>query len=93
VRRAYDIAPTEVVRYCDRHAWVKRYWRTAARALAFCEQLIPSDPGFEAFLREKRPDVILVTPLVTFESYQTDYVKAAHRSAYPSSSFRSVGTT
>jgi hypothetical protein len=83
VRRAYDIAPTEVVRYCDRHPWVKQHWRTAARALAFCEQLIPSDPGFEAFLREERPDVVLVTPLVTFESYQTDYVKAAHRLGIP----------
>jgi len=83
VRRAYDIAPTEVVLYCERHPWVKRHWRAAARTLAFCEELIPSDPGFEAFLREQRPDVVLVTPLVTFESYQTDYVKAANRLGIP----------
>ena len=83
VRRAYDIAPTEFVLFCERHPWVKRHWRLAARALAFAEDLIPSDPGFETFLREERPDLVLVTPLVTFESYQTDYVKAAHRLGIP----------
>lgn len=83
VRRAYEIAPTEFVLFCERHPWVKRHWRLGARALAVCEELIPTDAGFEAFLREERPDLILVTPLVTFESYQTDYVKAAHRLGVP----------
>jgi hypothetical protein len=83
VRRAYEIAPTEFVLFCERHPWVKRRWKLAARALAFCEELVPVDPGFEAFLREERPDLVLVTPLVTFESYQTDYVKAAHRLGIP----------
>jgi len=83
VRRAYDIAPTEFVLFCERHPSVKRHWRLAARALALCEDLIPVDPEFEAFLREEAPDLILVTPLVTFESYQTDYVKAAHRLGIP----------
>lgn len=83
VRRAYEIAPTEFVLFCERHPWVKRQWKLAARALALCEELIPADPGFEAFLREERPDLILVTPLVTFESYQTDYVKAARRLGIP----------
>ncbi|HVZ23122.1 MAG TPA: hypothetical protein VG871_18745, partial [Vicinamibacterales bacterium] len=83
VRRAYEIAPTPFVRYCDRHPWVRRHWSFVARALAFGEALVPSDPGFEALLREERPDVVVVTPLVTFESYQTDYVKAAHRLGVP----------
>lgn len=83
VRRAYEIAPTEFALFCERHSWVKRRWTWVARALALCEDLIPVDPGFEAFLREERPDLILVTPLVTFESYQTDYVKAAHRLGIP----------
>jgi hypothetical protein len=73
VRRAYDIAPTEFVLFCERHPWVKRHWKLAARALALCEDLIPADPDFEAFLRAEAPDILLVTPLVTFESYQTDY--------------------
>jgi hypothetical protein len=83
VRRAYDIAPTEFVLFCERHPWVKRHWKLAARALALCEDLIPADPDFEAFLRAEAPDLLLVTPLVTFESYQTDYVKAAHRLGIP----------
>jgi hypothetical protein len=83
VRRAYDIAPTEFVLFCERNPWVKRHWRVAARVLALCEALIPVDPEFELFLREEAPDLILVTPLVTFESYQTDYVKTAHRLGIP----------
>jgi hypothetical protein len=83
VRRAYEIAPTEFVLFCERHPWIKRNWKLASRVLAVCEDLIPTDPGFEAFLREERPDLVLVTPLVTFESYQTDYVKAAHRLGLP----------
>ena len=83
VRRAYEIAPTEFVLYCERHPWVKRRWALASKALAWAEELVPSDPGFETFLREERPDIVVVTPLVTFESYQTDYVKAAHRLGVP----------
>ena len=83
VRRAYEIAPTEFVLFCEHHPWVKRHWRPVARALAFCETLIPSDPGFEAFIQDERPDLVVVTPLVTFESYQTDYVKSARRLGVP----------
>ncbi len=83
VRRAYEIAPTGFVLFCERHPWVKRRWRVLTWLLALCEDLIPSDPGFEAFLRDQHPDIVLVTPLVTFESYQTDYVKAAHRLGLP----------
>ena len=83
VRRAYEIAPTEFALFCEQHPWVKRHWRLAAGALALCEDLIPTDPDFEGFLEDERPDLILVTPLVTFESYQTDYVKAAHRLGIP----------
>ena len=83
VRRAYEIAPTEFALFCERHAWVKRYWKPISRMLELCEDLIPTNPGFEAFLREEQPDLVLVTPLVTFESYQTDYVKAAHRLGLP----------
>ena len=83
VRRAYEIAPTDFVLLCERYPAVKRHWRLASSALAMGESLIPADPGFEAFLEEERPDLLLVTPLVTFESYQTDYVKAAHRLGIP----------
>jgi hypothetical protein len=83
VRRAYEIAPTEFVLFCEKHPWIKRHWQRASQALALAEDLIPTDPGFETFVREERPDLVVVTPLVTFESYQTDYVKAAHSLGIP----------
>jgi len=83
MRRAYEIAPTDFVLFSERHPWIKRHWAMVGKALAWCEELIPVDAGFEAFVREERPDLMLVTPLVTFESYQTDYVKVAHRLGVP----------
>ena len=82
-RRAYEIAPTQFVLFCERYPWLKRWWRLVAGALALAETLVPPDEGFEAFLRDERPDLVVVTPLVTFESYQTDYVKAAHHLGIP----------
>lgn len=83
VRRAYEISPTGFVLFCERHPGLKRRWKWLSSLLAIAEDLIPSAASFEAFVREERPDLILVTPLVTFESYQTDYVKAAHRLGIP----------
>jgi hypothetical protein len=47
------------------------------------EQSIPSDPGRERFLREERPDVVLVSPLVRFASEQADWVKSAKALGIP----------
>jgi hypothetical protein len=41
------------------------------------EDAIPSDPGYERFLRAERPDVLLVSPLVRFGGEQVDWVKSA----------------
>src|SRR4030095_7445110 len=41
------------------------------------EEGIPSDAGRERFLRDERPDVVLVSPLVRFGSEQADWVKSA----------------
>ena len=38
---------------------------------------------YELFIRSHAPDVILITPLIDFGSYQTDYVKSAHRLGIP----------
>ena len=53
------------------------------RALELAESLVPSERYYELFIRSHAPDVILITPLVDFGSYQTDYVKSAHRLGIP----------
>jgi hypothetical protein len=53
------------------------------RALELAESLVPSEPYYELFIRSHAPDVILITPLIDFGSYQTDYVKSAHRLGIP----------
>ena len=69
--------------FCDSRPWVKRHWRLLDRALRVAEDVIPSDEAFESFLESERPDLILITPLVQHGSYQTDYVKSAHRLGLP----------
>jgi hypothetical protein len=46
------------------------------KLFALMEDTIASDAGIEAFLRAEQPDVLLVTPLINFGSYQADYVKS-----------------
>jgi hypothetical protein len=41
------------------------------------EQVIPSDPDRERFLRSRKPDIVLVTPLILLASDQADWVKSA----------------
>jgi FkbM family methyltransferase len=48
------------------------------------EALVPPDPVFEQFIEAQRPDVMLVTPLVSFGGLQSDYIKAARRLGIPS---------
>ncbi len=50
---------------------------------ALVEKAIPSDPGRERFLRDERPDVVLVSPLVRFGSEQADWVKSARALGIP----------
>jgi hypothetical protein len=62
---------------------MRRNRRLLARALAVAEDAIPSDRFFELFIEHEQADVVLVTPLVDYGSYQTDVVKAAHRLGVP----------
>jgi hypothetical protein len=55
----------------------------AKRALELAETLVPSEQYYELFIRSHAPDVMLLTPLIDFGSYQTDYVKSAHRLGVP----------
>lgn len=81
--RAADYAPEGWSAALDRRPFLRRHWRLTRRALEVAEAILPPDRYFELFLRAERADLLLVTPLIDFGSYQTDYVKAAHRIGLP----------
>lgn len=81
--RAADYAPSGLGDAIARRPWLRSRWRLLARLLALAERVMPTERYFELFLRAERADLLLVTPLVDFGSYQTDYVKAAHRIGLP----------
>ncbi|MGE3403574.1 MAG: hypothetical protein AB7K63_13340 [Vicinamibacterales bacterium] len=82
-RRAAAHAPTGWLPFLERHPWVSSQWRLAQRLLALAERAIPSERLFDLWLTYEQPDVVVVTPLVSFGSYQTDYVKSARRIGVP----------
>ncbi|MEJ7892762.1 MAG: hypothetical protein WKF94_08975 [Solirubrobacteraceae bacterium] len=55
----------------------------ALRVLRRFEQAIPSDPVVERFLARADPDVVVVSPLVLANAYQTDVIKSARRLGRP----------
>jgi hypothetical protein len=81
--RAAEHAPPGWNRAVEERPWVRRNWKLTLRALALAETITPCDPEFLRFVESCAPDVVLVTPLVDFGSYQTEYVKCAHRLGVP----------
>ena len=57
--------------------------RRWTRLLSVCERAIPSSEVLEQFLRSRRPDAVIVTPLVTDQSPQVDVIKSAHALGIP----------
>jgi hypothetical protein len=53
--------------------------RRLIRLFQTCDRVIPSSPVLETFLRQARPDVLVVSPLVTDQSPQVDLIKAARK--------------
>src|SRR4029079_19052506 len=53
------------------------------RVLQGVERCIDPPPRALAFLRDERPDVLLITPLIGFGTYQADLVRAAKRHGIP----------
>ena len=51
--------------------------------LGLAEQHLPTDPLYDTFLHEQRPDVLLLSPLVHFGSAQADLVASAKRQRIP----------
>jgi hypothetical protein len=81
--RSATQAPKGWLRFLQDHPRLARHWRLVARGLALAEDAIPSEKLFDLFIAYERPDLVLVTPLVDYGSYQTDYVKSAHRLGVP----------
>src|SRR5204862_3799310 len=51
--------------------------------LTTCERAIPSYPEIQQFIASRRPDAVLVTPLVTDRSPQCDVIKSAQALGIP----------
>jgi hypothetical protein len=51
--------------------------------LRTCERAIPSSSVIERLIRSRRPDAVLVTPLVTDQSPQVDVIKSAQALGIP----------
>jgi len=79
----YDITPKIRERAFDRTPWLvlvlaRLPFRGAVRwVLERLEEAVPGHAGIEAFVRDHRPDVMLITPLIELGSPQLDYVMAA----------------
>ena len=82
-QRSATHVPKQWLRLLKEHAWVRRRWRVLSRAMALAEAIIPSERLFDLFLTYEEADLVWVTPLVDYGSYQTDYVKSAHRTGVP----------
>lgn len=81
--RARSYAPQGWPGRLERSGVLRHRRRLVKRALEFAETLVPSERYYELFILSHAPDVVLVTPLIDFGSYQTDYVKSAHRLGIP----------
>jgi hypothetical protein len=70
--RAYERTPHFVLLLANlpfRHA--------ITRALERLEQAVPRQAGVDEFVRDERPDLVLITPLIELGSPQLDYLRAA----------------
>jgi hypothetical protein len=57
--------------------------RRAIAPFLACERAIPSSPVLEKFIHSRRPDAVLVSPLVADRSTQVDVVKSAQALGVP----------
>jgi len=66
---------------------VRRYapWsrRPITAMLQWLERAVPESPAIRGFLSERRPDVLLITPLIGLGSSQVDYVRSARSLGIP----------
>jgi hypothetical protein len=92
----YDTAPLRRVRARNRTPFVLRAlanpplvggprWRAGVgRWLHAVDSAVPPAPSIVNYIREQRPDALVITPLVDLGSQQIDYVRAARQLGIPS---------
>ena len=80
---ARELAETDRV-LVDRAARIPGGRRLLDALLNLAELAIPTDPRIDAFLDGEAPDLVLLTPLVMFNSPQVDIVKSARIRGTPS---------
>ena len=62
----------------------RRFWRSRlTTVLRRLERAVPEEPAIVEYLRERRPDVLLITPLIDLGSSQIDYLRAARAAGIP----------
>jgi hypothetical protein len=82
--RSRDRTPWGVVRLAD---GLRRVGNAPIRALSELlgrlERAVPEEPAIRAYIEEQRPDLVLLTPLITLGSAQVDYLRAARALRIP----------
>lgn len=71
-----------LVRFMDSHS-SERLSRRIVGSLGAVERAIPTCRRIDSFLRQRRPDAVLVSPLIEFASSQVEYVKSARALRIP----------
>ena len=82
--RARDRTPSAVIRLAGLPVVGGRLWRRlVGRLVHDLDRAIPPPATLVDYLREQRPDVVLITPLVDLGSQQIDVLRAARRLGIP----------
>jgi hypothetical protein len=82
--RARERTPLALIRLADPPLVGSRPWRALVGRLVHDVDLaIPPPDVIADYIREQRPDILLITPLVDLGSQQIDYVRAARQLAIP----------
>ena len=82
--RARERTPEALIALADPPALGGSWWRRrVAAALHAVDRAVPLSPAIVDYLREQRPDVLLITPLVDLGSQQIDVLRAARSLRIP----------
>ncbi len=82
--RARERTPRALIAAAEPPLVGGRLWRRwFGRFLHRMDQALPLPPAFLAFLRDQRPDVLVITPLVDLGSQQVDFLRAARQLGIP----------